>query len=722
MSLTGPYSGPSNTRLTALINQDNNTNRIEGVDFTYGAPSSFSGPGGVNTKVTLTPLAGTQYYGPQDAFYHRLPISVLADLPGTLRRSIVVTALPFTLHSILSEINAALRLNLTTQEVINQTFSDERDNYPLTIDETRSLAWAGGVFQIPTILNINGIPLHQAVGNSKLNGYEEAPDPNIDIGLNFTSRKLPGFEAIEFTMSATIGAKLDGFIEQEYDLADIIEHQALYGFKLLDEQLQSAVGRHGLQGYVAETFTLAHDIATPKLIGWTVAPSDLGTTINGSKLMGFAFNTPRLSEILPSKLNGYDTSDISLPLSFPTHKLNGFEARLDSDEQIGLGYLLGTYLGGMYNFGATTTVDVTEGDLPLTVSFTSTAYGYTSGLLWEFGDGETSTAQNPTHVYNSPGNKTVVLNVYSADGTQINRIVKKNLVNVIGGVAVTASITTAGSSVFSLALGDVVDVTIATLNSDYSLPLSALHTDSALSAIPITYTEPTTTGPVTIWVDLVGQRIVLRGKLSIAQVNISAIVATNGAYVINSVNNQFVANVPLRLQTQNTVFDMVTWHGPFAFGTPYVAYDSGAASILFHPGPDDQRAILQWTNTFENGGSFSVHWTGTEDSQINDSNMEMWVNGVLHHTIIGGVGSYDTTLTLALGDTIEIQQTAHHPDGSISYGGAGKYVVLQITQQSNNHQWDSYLDYFNAHGYKVQPWDYFWRESPSNGSVRHEFT
>ncbi len=55
-----------------------------------------------------------------------------------------------------------------------------------------------------------------------------------------------------------------------------------------------------------------------------------------------------------------------------------------------------------------------------TVTFTDTSTAGTSGSIssrsWNFGDGGTSTARNPTHAYTTPGAKTVTLTVRDTDG------------------------------------------------------------------------------------------------------------------------------------------------------------------------------------------------------------------------------------------------------------------------------------------------------------------
>jgi PKD repeat protein len=60
----------------------------------------------------------------------------------------------------------------------------------------------------------------------------------------------------------------------------------------------------------------------------------------------------------------------------------------------------------------------TSGLKPLTVNFadSSTSYDGIAARVWDFGDGDTSTEQNPTHVYTAEGIYTVSLTVYEADG------------------------------------------------------------------------------------------------------------------------------------------------------------------------------------------------------------------------------------------------------------------------------------------------------------------
>ncbi len=63
------------------------------------------------------------------------------------------------------------------------------------------------------------------------------------------------------------------------------------------------------------------------------------------------------------------------------------------------------------------TSDGTSGDAPLTVAFTDQSSGTPTSWAWNFGDGGTSTAQNPQHTYTAPGNYTVSLTANNGAGS-----------------------------------------------------------------------------------------------------------------------------------------------------------------------------------------------------------------------------------------------------------------------------------------------------------------
>jgi len=60
--------------------------------------------------------------------------------------------------------------------------------------------------------------------------------------------------------------------------------------------------------------------------------------------------------------------------------------------------------------------DPTAGEAPLEVQFTDESTGTITSWMWNFGDAETSSDQNPVHTYQNPGVYTVVLQVSGPDG------------------------------------------------------------------------------------------------------------------------------------------------------------------------------------------------------------------------------------------------------------------------------------------------------------------
>ncbi|PKL60993.1 MAG: hypothetical protein CVV31_13800, partial [Methanomicrobiales archaeon HGW-Methanomicrobiales-2] len=62
------------------------------------------------------------------------------------------------------------------------------------------------------------------------------------------------------------------------------------------------------------------------------------------------------------------------------------------------------------------------GNAPLTVQFNDTSSGNITGWAWDFGDGQTSTEQNPEHLYASAGTYTVSLNSSNAYGFNVSTV------------------------------------------------------------------------------------------------------------------------------------------------------------------------------------------------------------------------------------------------------------------------------------------------------------
>src|SRR5439155_20500715 len=71
----------------------------------------------------------------------------------------------------------------------------------------------------------------------------------------------------------------------------------------------------------------------------------------------------------------------------------------------------------------------TSGQAPLKVTFTDTSTGSVTGWVWNFGDGTSSTTQNPQHTYSTTGTYTVSLTVSGPGGS--NTATKVNYITTV---------------------------------------------------------------------------------------------------------------------------------------------------------------------------------------------------------------------------------------------------------------------------------------------------
>ncbi len=126
-----------------------------------------------------------------------------------------------------------------------------------------------------------------------------------------------------------------------------------------------------------------------------------------------------------------------------------------------LRYAYGTFGEPAPAFSADFTVLPASGQAPLTVSFTDASRGDPTFWNYNFGDGFSSTAKNPVHIYRSPGTYTVTLTILKAGNGVLlkNTAVKQDLVTVGGGsgAGLAASFTAAplnGTAPFTVTFTD----------------------------------------------------------------------------------------------------------------------------------------------------------------------------------------------------------------------------------------------------------------------------
>ena len=90
------------------------------------------------------------------------------------------------------------------------------------------------------------------------------------------------------------------------------------------------------------------------------------------------------------------------PGTYTVTQMAADELRYDTETKTGCIRVMGPVT-------ASFTANRTGGPVPLGVAFTDASTGDPTSWLWDFGDGEISTARNPVHVYGDPGTYSVTL-------------------------------------------------------------------------------------------------------------------------------------------------------------------------------------------------------------------------------------------------------------------------------------------------------------------------
>ncbi len=157
-------------------------------------------------------------------------------------------------------------------------------------------------------------------------------------------------------------------------------------------------------------------------------------------------------------------------------------------------YITVYYTVPVANFTASTT----SGPSLLDVSFTNSSTGIIDTWLWDFGDGATSTDQNPTHQYSTPGVYTVKLTATGPGGT--NTKTRSSYITVTTPMAnFAASTATSGPSVLEVNFNDSSTGTISTRTWNFGDGTTLETSDLSVShsySTPGTYTVGlTVSGP-----------------------------------------------------------------------------------------------------------------------------------------------------------------------------------------------------------------------------------
>lgn len=147
-----------------------------------------------NTYITaqIDPNWDAEFPGDNGFLYYRVPLAWV-----TQGKTLVIThALPYSTHEVLDEVNAQLELQLTSQDVLDQQYTDEQQSFEL-VAAPQSLVWCNAAYpdlgpydlRWLDILSLNGLVYtvpgsEEGLGgnfnfSSQDDGY--TPDPNFSF-------------------------------------------------------------------------------------------------------------------------------------------------------------------------------------------------------------------------------------------------------------------------------------------------------------------------------------------------------------------------------------------------------------------------------------------------------------------------------------------------------------------------------------------------------------
>ncbi len=127
-----------------------------------------------------------------------------------------------------------------------------------------------------------------------------------------------------------------------------------------------------------------------------------------------------------------------------------------------------------------------SGSVPLTVQFTDQSKYEPTQWLWNFGDNETSLAQNPTHTFSSIGTYTITLTVSNDKGS--NTITKTNMITVSESPTPTNTVTPSPT---------ITTTTTVTITPTASITPSPTITSTETPTTIVTTVTPTSTSTIT---------------------------------------------------------------------------------------------------------------------------------------------------------------------------------------------------------------------------------
>ncbi|MFZ9935789.1 MAG: DUF1566 domain-containing protein [Luteolibacter sp.] len=205
------------------------------------------------------------------------------------------------------------------------------------------------------------------------------------------------------TLLSRIGKSLMFRRSGVFDLVVLVAMLSGLAFGQSTNQIAAVSPATAAQGTaLTVTFTLDSDAPPPPPAGVMPASVTLGTMTGSSVTHASQYTVTAQFSISGAETVG--AKDASIVFSTPNGTLT-FSKSAAFQVTTGSGLVAGF------------TGTPVSGTAPLTVNFTDASTGTITSRLWDFGDGATSTATNPSHTYTSTGSFTASLTVTGASGS-----------------------------------------------------------------------------------------------------------------------------------------------------------------------------------------------------------------------------------------------------------------------------------------------------------------
>ena len=339
------------------------------------------------------------------------------------------------------------------------------------------------------------------------------------------------------------------------------------------------------------------------------------------------------------------------------------------------------------NFSANTT----SGPAPLSVVFTSASTGSISSYAWNFGDGTTSAATNPTHAYAAAGSYSPSLTVSGAGGS--NTKTQANLITVSAAipapVANFSANTTSGPAPLSVVFTSASTGSISSYAWNFgdgssSTMQNSTHSYAAAGtysvSLTVTGSGGSNTQTKTNYIS-VAQPTTGTGSLagsaaaSSASVNVSSVGTTDWAhwpgYDHKASGGTQISTYtkigPGTVYSYNNDLRMISWSA----GTPVVSGSNQGGVFIAGTGngfqvnaPADTsvRTLAVYIGGWSSGGKLTAH--------LSDNSAADYVNSSL-----SGSGQYDGVYALtykaaSAGQTISVNWTQASGSGNVTLQGA----------------------------------------------------